>query len=72
MSLHHNGLFWLIWWKRHRIERDLKFRQQLLECRLAWRRRTEIQDLADPHGKRFLFGGSLEMAPSTFEGPEGL
>lgn len=52
---YHCGLFWRIWWKRSRIERDLRFRQQMLSCRLAWRARSQIQDLSDPHGKRFLF-----------------
>ena len=46
------------WRRRQRIERELRFLEQLVANRAAWRRRSEIEDLADPHGKRFLFEAS--------------
>ena len=41
--------------QRQRHTRELRFLEQLVKNRAAWAPRSEIEDLADPHGKRFLF-----------------
>jgi hypothetical protein len=43
------------WRRRQRFARELRFKQQIAENRAAWRDCSQIQDLRDPHGKRFLF-----------------
>jgi hypothetical protein len=48
--------------QRQRYDRELRFLEQVIANRAAWSRAPPIVDLADPHGKRFLFEGRTGMA----------
>jgi hypothetical protein len=51
-----------LWWRRssqelleHRQAIAEIYRRRHAEARRLWRARSEIEDLSDPYGKRFLF-----------------
>jgi len=52
--------------QRRRRERELRFLNQLVANRAAWSRAPPIEDLADPHGKRFLFDPPPKRAQYPF------
>jgi len=49
------GRFWLLWWRRQRLERSKRFLELKIAERAAWGPYVGIIDLKDPHGKRLLF-----------------
>lgn len=54
--------------QRQRRERELRFLDQVARNRAAWSPPVEIEDLAYPHTKRFIFDGPSRWAKeSTFD-----
>ena len=64
--------FYVAWWRRHRQWRRERFRQQYLDNLVAWQNVPHIHELADPHGKRLVFGGVCEMGNQCTVGEQGL
>jgi len=49
------GRFWLLWWRRQRLQRSKRFLELKIAERAAWGPYVGIEDLGNPHGKRLLF-----------------
>jgi hypothetical protein len=58
--------------QRERWERQVRFLEQVRLNRAAWSRAPPIVDLADPHGKRFLFQGPSRWAHGSTDDPQAL
>ncbi len=61
----------IIWRKQQRRARAQRFHDQVMACQRAWGPFVGITDLADPHGKRFLFddlAGMPQQSTSPLEG----
>jgi hypothetical protein len=56
--------------QRQRYDRELRFLRQVMANRAAWSRAPPIVDLADPHGKRFLFDLPAKVARYPFSVPD--
>lgn len=53
--------------QRQRRQRELRFLEQIRLNRAAWSRAPPIVDLADPHGKRFLFEGLIDWGDESWD-----
>jgi hypothetical protein len=60
------GRFWLLWWRWQRLARSKRFLELKIALAAAWGPYVGIEDLADPHGKRFLFDVTLERHKESF------
>jgi hypothetical protein len=64
------GKFWLLWWRRQRLERSRRFLEIKIAHAAAWGPYVGIQDLADPHGKRLLFERPRQLVKESSAEPE--
>ncbi len=64
------GRFWLLWWRRQRLERSRRFLELKIALAAAWGPYVGIEDLADPHGKRLLFDGPRKLIKESSPVPE--